>query len=119
MLSPNVKTITRNFTQEVDFAVMVSANTGVELQYHPYEFSNWVNTMMSLIGGVVSNFIPPLVVPLAAMSSKTAYVAMTDPEGFKEENEMGLEDNVRDACVDSATLMAEYMDSVFKRKPKK
>ena len=59
--SYDVTPIDYGVTENIDFAKMASANTGVTLDYPEYEYNTWLNVALGAAWNVVTGFIPPFI----------------------------------------------------------
>lgn len=96
------------FTREIDIVDVLNMSQGPELQYKPYEYSNWLNAAMSVVFNLTGACVPPFVGPLAQLSWLTVEALMSDPDQWREDNLLVWSPEMIDAAVDSASGMKLY-----------
>ena len=97
---PNpVLTVRRPFLRDIDLVGVINDNFGVDVTWQPYQYSSWVVKFITHIVNLGLGFIP-VVGPLASVSFSVTLQAITDPDGFRDQNILHLSADIVAAVIE-------------------
>lgn len=99
---------TVGWSKDIDYAEVLSGNTGLSLCWQPYQHSNW---LLSFLQNAVSFGLGmiPIAGPFLEVGFTVAVKAITDPDAFAGDNILDLGKDIIDAVIDSAGNAKEFM----------
>ncbi|KAG8673660.1 hypothetical protein FPOAC2_07114 [Fusarium poae] len=101
-----------DFFREIDFANVLSATFGVEVGWRPYEPSNFLRNLIIDLVNLGLGFIPG-VGPLLSVAFGIAVQLLEDPDSFRLENILELNQAAMDNVTRSAPRHQKYLAPGF------